>query len=185
MKLATLKRLATAEPHALKHSEDPRLSWQGHEPQREDREAVLALADYVTEWGHDFVHFEGPQNAPGFDRLPTKAQTLLLRMWALWGHSPRFVLAPDYLVYRDHQHVVELYQIDAFLSRVEMRRKFRGLLRLFAERGDPLYSSHRTYRADAWPERERWTKDERHYLSGRFFKWWQQVRASTFAPHAA
>jgi hypothetical protein len=153
---------------------DPRLTWASWPGA--GRAAVLALVDFVAEHAADFTIYDRPNAVPGFDELPDDARALLQDLWRLWGTSRRFPRFIASLVNNDTQVVAPVWAIRALITRATMRRRFRGVLARFARDGDPTYTSHRTYRAENWPERAVWSAGERRYLSKRFFEWDQNRR---------
>lgn len=177
------RRIANLERDRYCINGDPRMDWLKWPGP--DRVIVLALVDFVAESPRSFWLEEGPSNAPGFDALHADARQVLSDIWELWGSSRRFARIVASIVNWDIEFVLPLWAIQALITRAKMRRRFPSLLARFARDGDPTYSSHRTYRAENWPERTTWSDDERSYLSKRFFDWDQRERARQGLPSVA
>jgi len=169
MRTQIARRLDVLTARLTPEDVDPRLTWLLWPGP--DRVKVLAVVDYCATMAAYFPVYGGPARAPGFASLPRESQELLVQLWALWGSSRRFSRIVAGFVDEERELVQPLWWIRAMVRRASLRRRFPGLLRLFAERGDPLYTSHATYREENWPERETWTLEERDYLSHRFYQW--------------
>ncbi len=179
------RRLARLEDSAISAADDdPRLTWllwPGPE-----RVTVLALVDFCAAYGSLFASIGGPSNAPGFNALPVDARTLLVNQWALWGSSRRFARIVASFVSEPAEFVQPLWYLRSTVRHAQLRRRFQAwypdLLARFASEGDPVYTSHRTFRAENWPARATWTVEERGYIGTRFFHW-SQKRAERAGEH--
>jgi len=156
---------------------DPRRAWNetGWTPAYRETEhwPVLQLVDFVRTHGATFAEVGGPQHTPGFFTLASDVRTALAALWTLYPtvRPPRLQRWLNRSVHWPTQTIAPFWKIRSDIQRAQLRRRFPHLLTQFAHRGDPNYTSHRSYREEHWPERETWTKAERDYIGHRFFTW--------------